>query len=200
MPDKIELKSLLIPFLNNMRKLRIKVINPNTSLDMTKKIEKAVKRYSRPDTEITAVSPDTGPSIIGCRYDNALAMPGTLMEIKKGIKEGYDGFVVAAFIDTALYEAREPSNVPVIGIAVAAMHMSCMLGYKFSIVTILDRMVPLIDELVTKYGFKEKCASIRVIEANMMAYKNNPESIKKAIGVESVKAIKEDGAEVIILG
>jgi allantoin racemase len=108
--------------------LRIKVINPNTSWDMTRRIEAAAKMYAARGTEVVAVSPERGPPIITSRYDDAISVVGLLEEVKKGVRDGFDGFVVAAFIDTGLYEAREAAEAPVVGIAEAAMHMACLLG------------------------------------------------------------------------
>jgi allantoin racemase len=169
-------------------------------MDMTRKIETAAKKYASKSTEIVAVSPEKGPLIITSRYDNAISVVELLKEVKIGERDGFDGFVIAAFIDTGLYEAREAANVPVIGIAEAAMHMACLLGDKFSIVTISKRMVPVIEELVRRYGLKEKCASIRVPEGDILAYRSEPEKLREALARAGKMAIKQDMAEVIILG
>lgn len=183
-----------------MGELRIKVINPNTSWDMTRRIEAAAKMYAAKGTEVVAVSPERGPLIITSRYDDAISVVGLLEEVKKGVRDGFDGFVVAAFIDTGLYEAREAAEAPVVGIAEAAMHMACLLGDRFSVVTISKRMVPVIEGLVRRYGLKEKCASIRVPEGDILAYRGEPGKMRDALARASRMAIEEDMAEVIILG
>jgi len=50
--------------------MRIKIINPNTSADMTKSIGAMAKKHARPGTEIIAVSPERGPISIEDHYDD----------------------------------------------------------------------------------------------------------------------------------
>ena len=64
--------------------LRIKVINPNTRMSMTKSIEKACIKYANSGTEIIAVSPKTEPESIESYFDEYLSVPGILEEIKIG--------------------------------------------------------------------------------------------------------------------
>ena len=180
--------------------MKIKIINPNTTWNMTLEIEKAAKQFARPDTEITAVSPESGPVSIESMYDEALAQPGVLEEIKKGLKDGFDGFILACFGDPALYAAREVSDIPVIGIAEAAMLMACMLGNRFSILTVLKRIIPMMEEVVMKYGLKSRCASVRATDLSVLELEEDIDKTKKILLEEGRKAINEDGAEVLLLG
>ncbi len=59
-----------------MNALKIKIINPNTTLAMTQNIEAGAKKYAREGTSIVAVSPATGPESIESYYDEHLAVPG----------------------------------------------------------------------------------------------------------------------------
>ena len=65
--------------------MRIRVINPNTSASMTRGIEAAAKSVAAPDVVIEAVNPTMGPVSIEGHYDEALAVPGVLDEIRKGV-------------------------------------------------------------------------------------------------------------------
>ena len=67
--------------------MKIKIINPNTTWTMTEDISVAGKKFARPDTEVYAVSPSTGPESIESMYDEYLAVPGVLSEIIKGDRE-----------------------------------------------------------------------------------------------------------------
>ncbi len=58
--------------------MKILIINPNTSLEMTKTINSTAKKYALPRTEITTVNPPDGPSFIGNAYDAALQTPKVL--------------------------------------------------------------------------------------------------------------------------
>ena len=64
--------------------MRIKVINPNTTESMTRKIGAAALAVAGPGTEIIAVSPRQGPVSIEGHYDEAVSVIGLLEEIHAG--------------------------------------------------------------------------------------------------------------------
>ena len=87
--------------------MKIKIINPNTTWTMTEDISVAGKKFARPDTEVYAVSPSTGPESIESMYDEYLAVPGVLSEIIKGDREEHaDAFIIACFGDPGLLAAK----------------------------------------------------------------------------------------------
>ena len=88
--------------------MRIKIINPNTTQSFTDALQRLADQVARPDTEILAVSPASGPASIESFYDEALSVPGVLEEIAKGDREqNIDAYVLACFGDPGLYAARE---------------------------------------------------------------------------------------------
>lgn len=180
--------------------MRIKIINPNTSEDMTRSIGVTAKKYARQDTEIVAVSPERGPISIEDFYDEALAAVGVMEEVKKGLSEGFDGYITACFGDPGLYACREITEAPVIGIAEASLFMACMLGYKFSILSILKRFGAAMEELVKKYGLESRCASVRCTDVAVLDFEKDREKAKDALLKVGRQAIEEDGAEVLCLG
>ena len=103
----------------------IKVVNPNTSPDMTAVIEQAALDVAAAGTTIRAVTSRMGPASIESHYDEALAVPGVLAEIT-----GADGYVIACFGDPGLDAAREIADGPVVGVAEAAMHAASFARYS----------------------------------------------------------------------
>ena len=180
--------------------MKIKIINPNTCLDMTRSIEVVAKKYAGPETGITAVSPERGPISIEDYYDEALATIGVLEEVKKGVEEGYDGYIIACFGDPGLYPSRELSEAPVIGIAEASFYMACALGPKFSILSILERFKAPMEELVRKYGLENRCASVRCSNIAVLDFEKDKLKARDALVNAGKQAIEEDGAEVLCLG
>ena len=67
--------------------MKIKIINPNTSEEMTRAIGAAGESVARPGTQITAVSPRFGPASIESYYDDYLSIPGLLEEVQRGEAE-----------------------------------------------------------------------------------------------------------------
>ncbi|MBZ5202022.1 aspartate/glutamate racemase family protein [Planomicrobium chinense] len=180
--------------------MKIKVINPNTTLEMTSSIEHAAKHMARPDTEIIAVSPKMGPISIESYYDEYLSIPGVLEEIKAGEEEGVDAFVIACWGDPGLHAARELTDKPVIGIAEASLYLASMLGARFSVVTVLPRIKTMLEELVDSYGMSKKVVNIRTTPLCVIDFENDPVRGMEMLRQEGRRAIEEDDAEAILLG
>ncbi|PIC63635.1 Asp/Glu/hydantoin racemase [Sporosarcina sp. P13] len=180
--------------------MRIKVINPNTTLEMTKSIEQAAKHGAREDTEILAVSPKMGPISIESYYDEYLSIPGVLEEIKNGEEEGVDAFVIACWGDPGLHAAREMTDKPVVGIAEASLYLASMLAARFSVVTVLPRIKTMLEELVDSYGMGKKVANIRTTPLCVIDFEKDPERGMAMLKEEGKRAIEEDHAEAILLG
>jgi allantoin racemase len=179
--------------------MRILVINPNTSPEMTEDIGRAATRYARSDTEVVTVCPPWGPRSIEGHMEEVLAAHATV-EVIADNRDAYDGFVIACFGDPGLYAAREVTSVPVVGIAEAAMLTACTVAHRFSVVTVLPRILPLLHDLVRANGLESRCASIRSTSLSVLEIEADPERAAKEILAESWKAIKEDEAEAICLG
>jgi allantoin racemase len=180
--------------------MRIKIINPNTCLEMTRSIEETARACARPDTEMVVVSPQRGPISIEDFYDEALATVGVIEEVKIGIKESFDGYIIACFGDPGLFASRELSESPVVGIAEASFYFACMLGYKFSILSALDRFRAIKDELLRKYGVENRYASTRCTNVPVLDFEKDRGKAKDALLKAGKLAVEEDGAEVICLG
>ncbi|MDF9844508.1 MULTISPECIES: aspartate/glutamate racemase family protein [unclassified Paenibacillus] len=180
--------------------MKIKVINPNTTWEMTRGIEHAAKSAARPGTEILAVSPEMGPVSIESYYDEYLAIPGVLQEIQKGEAEGIDAYVIACYGDPGLQAARELTKAPVIGIAEASLYMASMLAARFSIVTVLPRIKTMLEELVTGYGMDHRVVQIRTTPLGVLDFERDPVRGMEILAEEGRRAVEEDYAEAILLG
>ncbi len=132
---------------------------------------------------------------------NILQFLGVLEEVIKGDQEeNIDAYIIACFGDPGLTAAREATGKPVIGIAEAAIMTSKILAPNFSIISVLDRSKHLSKEVVRMHGGTERCASIRATGLSVLEFDRDPEKGLKAIEEESWMAIREDGAESILLG
>ena len=180
--------------------MRIFVINPNTTKSVTEHIRRTLERIKRPDTEITVVNPEHGPVSIESVYDETLAGPPTLELVRRANEEGYDAIVIACFSDPALDAAKEISDIPVVGIEEATMHVAAMLGHKFSITTAFRSRVPDRELHACLRSVESAYASTLVMNMSVLEMDAKPEQAKARILELARKAVDEDGAEVIILG
>jgi len=179
--------------------MRILVINPNTSEGMTRDIHEEAARYARSGTEIETTSPAWGPRSIEGHYDDIVAAAATL-EVVRQRSDDFDGVVIACFGDPGLFAAREISRVPVVGIAEASMLMACTVAHRFSVVTVLPRVKPWIEDTVRLHGLEARCASVRTTPLTVQDCERNPVAAEREIVRAGRLAIEEDGAEAICLG
>jgi allantoin racemase len=180
--------------------MKILIVNPNTSDEMTKGIYDTAIKYARKDTEIEAVSNTKGPASIESNYEELLASEGVLDWVIKANEENYEAVIIACFGDPALEGAKEISKIPVYGIAETAMHFAGILGRKFSIITDLDREIPWVERDVRRFSLEAKLASIRAPNIPVLELQAQKDLTEKGLIEQSKIAIQEDKAEVIILG
>jgi len=171
-------------------------INPNSSQEVTIGIEKICREYVLPNTEIEVKYIKDAPPGIESYHDAAVSVKYLLDKFKKW-KEQYDGFIIACHSDVGIDLLRELTDKPVIGIGEASMVFALPLGHKFSILSLKRKNIPQKEDLVRKYGLENRCASIRITGLGVIA--TDEEKREKLIR-EGIKAVKEDKAEVLILG
>lgn len=181
-------------------KIKIKIINPNTTESMTNSIFESAISCAGPATEIQAVNPKKGPVSIENFHDEYAAIIGVMEEVHLGDRDGVDAFIIACYGDPGLYAAREITEAPVIGIAEASMKLATMVAPKFSIIAVIPRSILMLEEVVKRYGMTDQCVSIRSTGLSVLDFEKDPEKGMKRITEESKKAILEDGAEAICLG
>ena len=80
------------------------------------------------------------------------------------------------------------------------MYTACMLGFKFSIIDVLNRTGPQTEELLNRYGMKAKCASIRAVELPVLEIESKSDSVLNSMIEAAELAIHQNKAEVLILG
>ena len=117
--------------------------------------------------------------------------------------EGYDAVCIDTVSDSGMYALRSRLRIPVIGPGQAALHVACMLGHKFAIVTMWDEWFHLYRKILTEYALWPRCASLRSIRtrpdlADLLAGKED--AVFALLERECRAAVEQDGADVIVLG
>jgi allantoin racemase len=82
-------------------------------------------------------------------------------------EQGFDAYVVGTTNDAGLFPSREVLNIPVIGITEASMHVACLMGRNFALITPNEKMIPHFEELTDRYGLKDRLAGIQHMEFNI---------------------------------
>ena len=179
--------------------MRILLLNPNTTKGVTDLLVAAGRTVAAPGTEIVPCTAARGVPYIATRAEAQIG-GAIALEILAERHQDVDAAIIAAFGDPGLFGARELFDIPVIGMAEAAMLTACMLGRRFSIVTFARALGPWYQECVEMHGLQRRCASIRMLEGAFQSISEVQEE-KEALLIDlTSRAIEEDEADVIILG
>ena len=109
---------------------------------------------------MTTVSPRWGvESAEG--YLDSYWSAASVLDLLRSWEHPVDAVVMAGFGEHGREGLQEVLDVPVVDITEAAAHFAYLLGYRYSVVTTLDRAVPLIEERLLLSGVHSHCASVR---------------------------------------
>lgn len=143
---------------------------------------------------------EQGPPSIENAFDDALAVPGVVARAIEAERQGCDGVIIDCFGDPGLTAAREQLQIPVFGPGECSLHAAAMLGHRFSIVTVVDGVLPLLDELTRRYGVERQLASVRTINVPVLDLNLSARQLQQAMADAAIAAVRDDGAQAIVLG
>lgn len=180
--------------------MKLVVINPNSTASMTDKIAAAARAVAAPGTEVEGRTAHGAPASIEGHFDEVMCAAHLLREVQEAEAQGADAIVVACFDDPAIGACREVATGPVLGICEAGVKAASMIATSFSIVTTLPRSVPVIEDLVRRYGLDHQCRRVRSAAIPVLALEEPGSDARGRVRAEILRAIEEDGCEAVLLG
>jgi allantoin racemase len=178
--------------------MKILLLNPNTTAAVTDLLLAAGRTAASPGTELIPLTASRGVPYIATRAEAQIG-GAIALEMLAQHHRNADGAIIAAFGDPGLMGARELFDIPVIGMAEAAMLTACMLGRRFAIVTFAAALGPWYRECVEQHGLTGRLAGIRMLDGAFRSI-TDVQAEKEALLVELAnRAVTEDGADVVIL-
>ncbi|ASN51719.1 aspartate/glutamate racemase family protein [Sinomonas sp. R1AF57] len=178
--------------------MRLLVINPNISEDVTALIRSEAERSAAPATELVVRTAGHGVEYIETRLESLIAA-GAVAELIAEHAGQVDGVVVAAFGDPGMPALKELADVPVLGITEAALCAAALQGHRFSIIAISDRITAWYRDCVERFGFGSRLASIRSITEALRGIGSVQEDFRPTLVELARLAVAGDGADVVIL-
>lgn len=179
--------------------MRIKIIAPVSTARFNQTIEEEVRRFAPSDAEIDVENIPKGAASIESAYDEALNAPHIVEAAVRAERQGFDAVFVDCFGDPGVEAARERVSIPVVGGFQPAVLTARLLTDRFSIITVLQNVVPVLRTLIRKQGMERNIASIRCVNIAVLDL-TDAESLENTLASEAEKAIHKDGAEGIVLG
>lgn len=179
--------------------MRILIVNVNTTEAITEAIAREAQAVAAPGTEIIGLTPFFGAESVEGNFESYLAAIA-VMDRVLAYDGPYDAVIQAGYGEHGREGLQELLDVPVVDITDAAASTAMYLGHAYSVVTTLDRTVPLIEDRLKLSGLYDRCASVRASGMPVLELEAEPERALEAIVQQAEKAVKDDKAEVICLG
>jgi len=177
--------------------VKILIINPNASFEMTKTIDNAARNNALPGTEIITVNPPDGPDYISGAFDSAIQTPKVIDILEKN-KDTYDYFILACGFDPGLDASRMVTK-NVIGMGEAAIMTACTVAKRFSFLNTTTESAKAVPDRLRSIGIdSSRFASARAVGSSDEIVKKRHEMFEVYCQVGQ-KCIEEDGAGALIL-
>ncbi len=178
--------------------MKLLFINPNISDSVSALIRAEAQRSASPGTQIDVMTASFGVAYIETRFE-ALVGAYATAELAAQHHAQFDAVVVAAFGDPGLAGLREALPCPVTGLTEAALASACLLGHRFSIVAISQRIRPWYRETVHACGLTGRLASIRGLDETLSDIGSVQTDQGERLVQLARRCVDEDGADVIVL-
>lgn len=178
--------------------MKILVANPNTTVAVTDRLVEVGARVAAPGTTLTGLTAPRGVPYVASRAEAQIG-GAILLEMLAEHLPGHDAAIVAAFGDPGLWGARELFDVPVVGLAEAAMVSALMLGRRFAVVTFARALEAWYEETILAYGLADRSAGVFCAEATFSDLTTVGREMEEDLVALAGRAVAA-GAEVIILG
>jgi len=179
--------------------MNIRVVVPVAHKRFNQVAKDEFAAWSADTTEVSIVNLDEGPESIESECEDALVVPDFLRKAKEAEIAGCKAIICDCFADPGVRGGREVVDIPVIGPGEASMLLAASLGQRFSVVTVLRQVFPLLEAVAWRAGVDRKLASLRSVDIPVLEVGDKTRT-SSALHEQAVRAINEDGAHVVVLG
>ncbi|VVE30550.1 Asp/Glu/hydantoin racemase [Pandoraea iniqua] len=179
--------------------MKILVVNVNTTTAITDAIAHHARTAASPGTEIVGLTPHFGAESVEGNFESYLAAIAVMQRVLS-YDQPYDAVIQAGYGEHGREGLQELLSVPVVDITEAAASIAMLLGHRYSVVTTLDRTVPLIEDRLMLAGLAARCASVRASGMPVLELERDPVRAVEAVVQQAELAVRDDHAEVICLG
>jgi allantoin racemase len=181
------------------KKYRIRIVVPANTTAFNERILDAVRSVKAIDFEVDVKNICSRTHSIENRCCIVENSPAVLQLARETEKEGYDGIFITDFDYCGVEACREAVSIPVIGGFQPSAFTAMMLSKRFAIITILESVVTMQLEHIYSSGIEDNFVGIHSINCSVNELKDI-NVVRKKVFEESLKAIRLEGAQSIILG
>ncbi len=180
--------------------VHVRVVTPHTTPRPHKLAGLDYLRRTFAHLSLSQVVLDAGPASVEGSFDEALCAPGVIAACLQAQADGVDCVVIDCMGDPGLDAAREAVAIPLLGSCETTLHVAATLGHKFGVVTVLNRVRPLLERRAQIYGLNGKLACVRAVNVPVLHIEDEKDRLRDALLEQSKAAIERDHADTIVLG
>lgn len=178
-------------------------INPVTTSAYNEPFANMIKSVKLPNAEVHIASlnlPGINLTNLEWRaFETKIVDPVVHIARYAGIN-GYDGYCIPCFYDTALDEAREMSGETIVAAPCeASLKAITGLCNRFSVIIGVDKWKVQMEDRIRHYGYGNRLVSFTTIGLHVDDFQKDREVTEARIR-KAVQRVKDDGAEGVILG
>ena len=113
-------------------------------------------------------------------------------------KEGYDAVVPLGMLDLGVDGGRSLVDIPVVGPALACLHVAALVGERFGLICYQPSAIPRHRTQIRGYGMENWVAGYRTVSMAIRDMTDNRDRMTETFVAKARELIIEEGADVII--
>jgi Asp/Glu/hydantoin racemase len=174
------------------------LLNPNTTAALTDRMAGVARTVASPGTTIETATAPRGFPYISSRAEAQVA-GAVALEMMAERRDRCDAVVMAAFGDPGLWGLRELLDVPVVGMAEAAMLTACLIGRRFALLTFAAALEPWYRDLVEANGLSARCAGVSCAQGRFSTIDAVQDEMARQLVDAAHDCVRELRPDVIVL-
>jgi allantoin racemase len=186
------------PSTMEQKPIHIRVVTPITAQDFRE--DGVMSAFNFPGIEISQTQIETGPGSVESEFEVALAIPGILARVAEAGRDGVDAIVIDCMADPGVRASREITSIPVLGPCQTSMHVAAMLGHRFSVLSVAERVRPMYENCAATSGLTSKFASMRSIDVPVLELEKDMAVTVARLIEQALLAVQVDHADALIFG
>jgi allantoin racemase len=178
---------------------RILLINPNSNHATTDMMVRIAQSSASADIEVVGATAPHSPMMIVDAEALAASAP-QVVEIGLGVGKNVSGIIISAFGDPGFADLKRQSDVPVVGIAEAAMLAASDKGRRFGVATTTPKLAASIDARAAELGLAQLYTGTRLTSEDPNKLVADPTRLIEALRQAVSACVELDKAEAVIIG
>ena len=179
---------------------RILFLNPFGTDQFDELVHSTLAPYLRGGTDVEIRHLTGCPRNIDYYVPKHLVETEVLRAVAAADAEGFDAFVIGCCYDPGLTQARELTDMPVVGPLEASVLLARLFGHRFSVVTDHRKAVPELEDRVRLYGVEANCRSVHAIDWYVDDMVRDPDAVAREARERCLETMAADRAEAVVLG